>query len=68
MSAPYRMGIPEACRYVGTCRADIDDAIRRQELPANRAGIKGGRWSIKTSDLEAWADGRSCEARDDETA
>jgi len=43
MTTPYRMGIPEACAYLGTSRKDIDAAIAREELPANRLGIKGGR-------------------------
>ena len=65
MSTPYRMGIPEACAYLGTSRKDIDAAIAREELPANRSCIKGGRWSIKTADLEAWSDSRSRQPRDE---
>lgn len=65
MSAPYRMGIPQACIHVSTSRKDIDAAILAEELPANRSGIKGGRWSIRTEDLEAWSDSRSRETREE---
>ena len=65
MTAPYRMGIPEAAAHLSVSRVDIADAINREELPANRSGIKGGRWSIKTTDLEEWSDSRSREPRDD---
>ena len=65
MSTPYRMGIPEACIYLGTSRKDIDAAILAEELPANRSGIKGGRWSIRTEDLKAWSDSRSRTPRDE---
>jgi excisionase family DNA binding protein len=59
------MGIPEACIYLGTSRKDIDAAILAGELPANRSGVKGGRWSIKTSDLEKWSDARGRTPRDE---
>ena len=65
MSTPYRMGIPEACIYLGTSRKDIDAAILAEELPANRSGIKGGRWSIRTADLEKWSDNRGRDPRDE---
>ena len=59
------MGIPEASIYLGTSRKDIDAAILAEELPANRSGIKGGRWSIRTADLEKWSDNRSRQPRDE---
>jgi len=65
MSTPYRMGIPEACIYLSTSRKDIDAAILAEELPANRSGPKGGRWSIRTEDLKAWSDARSRTPRDE---
>ena len=65
MTAPYRMGIPEACIYLGTSRKDIDAAILAEELPANRSGVKGGRWSIRTEDLKAWSDARGRTPRDE---
>ena len=65
MTTPYRMGIPEACVYLGTSRKDIDAAILAEELPANRSGVKGGRWSIRTEDLKAWSDARGRVPRDE---
>ena len=62
--APLAMSIPDAAAHVGTSRKTIDAAIHAQELPARRIGPKGGRWSVRVTDLTDWYDALGRESRE----
>lgn len=65
---PLAMGLPEAAAYLSTERKTLQDAIDREQLIARKIGPKGGRWSVKVTDLVAWYDALGREARDDEAS
>ena len=57
-TTPYSMDVPAAAAYIGLSADAIKRAINADQLPARQyrsdPAKRGGKWLIRTADLEAW--------------